>query len=585
MAYEIQQDEDEAGEGQVALGQQVGGLIQSEGSSASAPAGKASQKSSGAFTNIQNYLNVNQDQAEPLAQKTVAPIQQKAQEAVAGATAAKGEFQNQVQAAQTKDNEALLKSLTPEKKAPKPANSPAPSIGNLPPHLTFVADEPAYDSVGSVDGASQAKDPRMLSESERQDLQKALQAKYEGPESIQDLEGFNQARAKAQEAEHLGNLTQSEGGRFELLRKVVNGPQYTRGQNRLDQAILAQSDPARQTLSNVRSQTSGLGNQVGQIESESNALVAPMKQALEANKQKTQQGLQAALQNRLYNIDSQAQTLNNQKAATEAQIRKQITEITTGKLDPSKPGFAEAYSLLTGSSFPTQVGVEGGAVEYFDPTYFSIPADSFIQSGTNASRESVATEQDRLQIEALADLMGTQEQYFQPGEAPAFDGNVRFDTGAYRNKVMKNLGEYQNESQIDDFIKARQDDPVLGYQDNLGRIDRLTGIIEKDIAPNDYDSLRNGKAFLDRSGLTHGRVDFNAQISDYLNQIREENVLRQRLGLKPLEMPSSIDTSNPNVRGEYLTKFGQIRDALTRSLLEQQNVFNPEVQKNYFGKF
>lgn len=78
---------------------------------------------------------------------------------------------------------------------------------------------------------------------------------YQGPTSLQ-----NQATlaGKAAEAEQLGKLGGSEGGRQGLLQRFVGAPQYSAGQQKLDTLLLGAD---RQAINQARSATQGLADQ------------------------------------------------------------------------------------------------------------------------------------------------------------------------------------------------------------------------------------------------------------------------------------------------------------------------------------
>lgn len=79
---------------------------------------------------------------------------------------------------------------------------------------------------------------------------------YKGPQRIQDEQAIT---GQAQEAQQLGQLTGSQGGRQALLQRFVGGPQYGVGSQRLDSLLLG-----RENLAPARRETSGLVKQASQ---------------------------------------------------------------------------------------------------------------------------------------------------------------------------------------------------------------------------------------------------------------------------------------------------------------------------------
>jgi hypothetical protein len=76
---------------------------------------------------------------------------------------------------------------------------------------------------------------------------------YEGPKELED---FQSLLGNASEAEMMGDLTRSGGGRQELLRRFVGGEGYNQGQQRLDNLILGQQ--SGDELAQARKTTRGL---------------------------------------------------------------------------------------------------------------------------------------------------------------------------------------------------------------------------------------------------------------------------------------------------------------------------------------
>jgi hypothetical protein len=97
-----------------------------------------------------------------------------------------------------------------------------------------------------------------VSEEEIKDFTKFRTGTYTGPKELQDATSLY---GKAQQAEALGGLSRSEGGRQELLRRFVGGGNYTQGQRQLDSSILGQQ-PGQ--LGAAARQARGAGNIVNE---------------------------------------------------------------------------------------------------------------------------------------------------------------------------------------------------------------------------------------------------------------------------------------------------------------------------------
>lgn len=81
---------------------------------------------------------------------------------------------------------------------------------------------------------------------------------YKGPKEIQDYESL---ASKATEAEQLGRLGRTSGGKQELLRRFVGGKDYSQGEQRLDTALLGLT--GQSGLAEAKRSTRGLTGELG----------------------------------------------------------------------------------------------------------------------------------------------------------------------------------------------------------------------------------------------------------------------------------------------------------------------------------
>lgn len=93
-------------------------------------------------------------------------------------------------------------------------------------------------STAAVPSALPAEYPSPVSDQEIKDFTKFRTGTYAGPTELKD---YGSLLGKAQQAEQLGNLSRSTGGRQELLRRFVGqGNNYNQGEKRLDETLLGQ---------------------------------------------------------------------------------------------------------------------------------------------------------------------------------------------------------------------------------------------------------------------------------------------------------------------------------------------------------
>jgi phage gp37-like protein len=142
--------------------------------------------------------------------------------------------------------ESSISILTPptlsglESSTPILTTTPATTLRTPKPMATVLA--PVQSQVAPV-----------VSDQEIADFDRYRTGTYTGPNELND---FQTILGKSAEAEQVGNLTRSVGGRQELLRKFVGGNDYSQGQQRLDTMLLGQQNQGE--LNQARKATRGL---------------------------------------------------------------------------------------------------------------------------------------------------------------------------------------------------------------------------------------------------------------------------------------------------------------------------------------
>jgi hypothetical protein len=90
---------------------------------------------------------------------------------------------------------------------------------------------------------------------------------YQGPSTLQDIEGYGKTAAGVEQFGSRLGMTETQPGQTTLLREQFGKPQYTRGQSRLDAALLSAAPGARDKFANIRQSLGGLGSELGAAES------------------------------------------------------------------------------------------------------------------------------------------------------------------------------------------------------------------------------------------------------------------------------------------------------------------------------
>ncbi|HEY8270748.1 MAG TPA: hypothetical protein VIG33_07645 [Pseudobdellovibrionaceae bacterium] len=192
------------------------------------------QKTSGNYTNIQSYLDANKEQGDTMGAKIAGDVTSKADDATSkiGAYEAK-----------------------------------APSVQ-------------AYDPNEAISRATSLSD----SEKAQYKTNKATGG-YSGPQTADGIEGYQDANKAGTEAVAAIKNTGTERGQRELLKQTYNRPQYTAGENNLDQTLVQNSAGSKSRLEQIGPKYSKLSDYLSGANAKvGNAVNAANSQAF-ANKQ------------------------------------------------------------------------------------------------------------------------------------------------------------------------------------------------------------------------------------------------------------------------------------------------------------
>lgn len=331
-----------------------------------------SKTSSGNYANIQSYLDANKDQGDQMGQTIASNVESKA-------------------------NEAQQKVTDYGSKAPSvQAYDPNEAYGNL----TKLNDEQknAYRTYKSTGG-------------------------YSGPESYDKVAGYDDTQKIATEAATKAKNAGNEYGQQQLLKDQYNRPNYSAGENKLDQTLLQNSSGSRQALEGISQKYSGLdklfqdtttnvGNAINQATTQAQANKQNIAQA-EANQWNT---MMSELQKRADETNKQNELLRN----------KYLTDFR----DKNNTLSSDALQMAGLSDGQKLYGLDLGG--YITP------------DTTVAGVDNVATVDEREKYKALADLVQdpTRTQVTMDGKSinPISFNKAQFDKDiAAKQKYLDDL--------------------------------------------------------------------------------------------------------------------------------------------------
>lgn len=383
------------------------------------------------FTNLNRIVQANKD--NKLGQAVSGGIQQVGQK-----------VQEETQQAQQKfQEEAQKKRLDTQEAADKRSGI-----------LGRFGQQPQQQSTGvnqqNLPNQPQQGQQPIVSEDEIKDFTRFRTGTYTGPK---ELENMGSLMGKASQAEQVGDLSRSAGGRQELLRRFVGGEGYTQGQQRLDTTLLGQSNQedinrARRGLRTMEEDVARAGqasrglaqeyaNRAKQFGEETVGMIGQTRDPISGQIDKRVTEAQAAEKTRQENIAN----IQKYLAGTDPELAKldKNTRLGIGLDMASKLGVLTQDDLnkiqsrnLLGRGMAAGVDLNTLLNERLKD-----------EAAKNISRSGLVSEQERAQLTALdrlAGRVGTDVEFGQAGDAFKA-GSSRFDLDSLENYIKQTEDE------------------------------------------------------------------------------------------------------------------------------------------------
>lgn len=211
-------------------------------------------------------------------------------------------------------------------------------------------------------------------------FQQQLNAKYQGPQGIQNAEIHQN---KAQNLQNLTKQTTTEGGRFGLLKNMFNKPTYTGGQQKLDNLLLQGNQGQLKNLTGTRQLGNQVVNQVNTSNQKAIEEAQKFKDEAAATAQKTREEYLKSLTGFDADLAGRASQLNTDRQTQYDTALKAMKDDFVSDADLSRFGLAKGQSL------------------------YGLDLNNYInQNKTAATNVNAATEADYGKAAALRKLMG-----------------------------------------------------------------------------------------------------------------------------------------------------------------------------------
>lgn len=327
------------------------------------------QKSSGNYANIQSYLDANRDQGDQMGQQISSNVESKAQDA-----------QSKISGLQAK----------------------APEVKDYDPNATF-------SKLGS------------LSDQEKSDYRNTrATGGYSGPQSIDKVDGYADAQKAAIEASGLVKNTANEYGQQALLKDAYKRPDYSAGQNKLDQVLLQGSAGSKQALEGISKKYAGLDNLFNTTAGQVGESINKANQTALANKNKIVQAEADQWKGLVDPIQARADEANRLNPELISRIQSDAADETLSQETLDQLGLGEGQNI-----YDLNLG------NYITP------------DATAVGLNNVANAEERTKYQQLADLFQDQTRTQITGDGKSVKP-VSFNKDQYEKDLAGKSAQYQD---------------------------------------------------------------------------------------------------------------------------------------------
>lgn len=231
-----------------------------------------------------------------------------------------------------------------------------------------------------------------------QDVQQATQlanASYNGPNGLENLQGnqnLNSLQLQGQELSNLAGQTQSENGRFNLLRQMFGNSNYTQGDQTLDNIMLQNTPGQMNALQNVNRQVNQYNQNLTNTENTANQTAQNYQNQASQVAAQTQGAINQAIQNY---IPSMQQEYKNDLSTQTTDMNQFASDFASGNLSPSDVALLQAggYNVTPGQA-------------WVNPGTFSPTSLQGLVNATPITAQQAATAQDYSTLQALNGILG-----------------------------------------------------------------------------------------------------------------------------------------------------------------------------------
>lgn len=372
MAYlpQSELDKEEENQSNLQSGQAPQAPVLSGPSSVASPTAASSVEAdrkptrSGSYTNLNSYIAANSDQGGAMAQKLVDKVDSDASAGKASLSNVQNTFNQQVASGGVSRNQDLVNE----------------TISNP----------------NSVLADSQKK----------AQLQQIRDASYKGPNSLMDVDGYQDARQKLTGVSSTVQNLQSESGRAAALKDNFGRPTYSAGQNALDQVILQNAPEARDKFKGLSGTYSNLTSYLSDADSAATSAAQSRKAETSAAKQDLFSAVGGYDDASTSDIDEGSGYFGSLQSG----LKTRVSEANTARdaqLAANAAAKADLAQRRINAANASALGLSDGLKTYnVDPSQFLNLAD-----GMPASTQNVATGEEYSKYAAINELLGLEDTF------------------------------------------------------------------------------------------------------------------------------------------------------------------------------
>lgn len=362
---------------------------------------------SGSWTNLNQYLDANKDNAETLGNSISSNISKSGNDVRTGIQNTQSDFNSQV-------DKGTISNLSGAKS----------------------------DSDNIVGQARTAAKESQIQDDQVNRFKEVSNAAYAGPNSLDASQYYSDTQSKLDKAKNYQTNAQSDAGRFNLLEEMFAKPTYSQGQKNLDNLLISGNDTAKTGIKNAADSLNDLQGNWDKANTDAQSLAAQRLADTNAAKQYAQDLLSTNRSARTGEVDKSLTDIQNQWSNEYYHYNDLLSKYTGGELaltkdEASKLGILKQLQLPT--NVYSKISSPNATPSYATPQLFNIlngvAPSAYLDLA--AYDENKVIDQNQFAQLAALDKLGNQfgltsnSRFVDPSQAGTLGLNNNFDASKF----------------------------------------------------------------------------------------------------------------------------------------------------------